>query len=154
MAFGTPRTFHKRFKFLFEIDDFSFFGFQKVSELKCSVAKIEYYEGGAILPNKSLGRGQVEDITVERGATADGDLYNWFEECIDQVSQIGLVEPNYKRDGDIVQLDRDGSELRRWTCTGLAPIEFVAGMWDNEADENVIESSKLMMDTFAKTSGQ
>jgi phage tail-like protein len=154
MAFGTPRTFHKKFKFVFEIDDFSFFGFQKCSELSAEIAKIEYFEGGALLPNKSLGRVTVADLTIERAATADGDLWNWFSEGADMVSQTGLVEPNYKRDGDIVQLDRDGSELRRWTCTGLAVTKFVAGAWDNEADENVIESATLMLDTFDKTSGQ
>ena len=154
MTFGTPRSFHKKFKFLFEIDQFGFFGFQKVSELSAEIAKIEYFEGGALLPNKSLGRGTVPDITVSRGATTDGDLWTWFKQCMDQVTQQGLTEPNYKRDGDIVQLDRDGTELRRWTCTGLAPIKFVAGEWDNEADENVIESASLMLDTFDKTSGQ
>ena len=154
MAFGTPRTFHKKFKFLFEIDDFSFFGFQKCSELSAEIAKIEYYEGGALLPNKSLGRGTVADVTIERAATADGDLWNWFSECIDLVTQTGLVEPAYKRDGDLVQLDRDGSELRRWTTTGMVPIKFVAGAWDNEADENVMESATIMIDTFDKTSGQ
>jgi len=153
MAFGQPRTFHKKFKFLFEIDRFSFFGFQKCSELSAEIAKIEYFEGGALIPNKDLGRITVADITIERAATADGDLWNWFKQCANMVSQTGLVSPQYKRDGDLVQQDRDGSELRRWTTTNLAPTKFVAGDWDNEADENVIEKATLMLDTFDKTLG-
>lgn len=148
MAFGTPRSFHKKFKFVFEIDGFDFFGFQKCSELSAEIAKIEYYEGGALLPDKSPGRVKVSDVTIERAATSDNDLFSWFKEVVDQVSQKGLVDPGYKRNGDPVQLDRDGTELRRWACTGLWPTKFVAGDWDNNADENVIEKSTLSMDTF------
>lgn len=153
MAFGTPRSFHKKFKFQFEIDNFNFFGFQKCSELSAEIAKIEYYEGGALIPDKSPGRVTVSDMTIQRAATMDNDLFAWFKQVVDMVAQQGLVDPQYKRDGDVLQLDRDGSELRRWTCSGLWPNKFVAGDWDNEADENVIESATLSMDTFDKTFG-
>jgi phage tail-like protein len=153
MAFGTPRSFHKKFKFLYEIDGFSFFGFQKCSELSAEIAKIEYHEGGAILPDKSPGRVTVADLTIERAATADEDMFTWFKQVANLVSQSGLVEPEFKRDGDLMQLDRDGTELRGWTTAGLWPTKFVAGSWDNEADENVIESMVLAMDTFDKTAG-
>lgn len=153
MAFGTLRSFHKKFKFLFEIDGFNFFGFQKCSELSAEIAKIEYFEGGAVIPDKSPGRVTVSDLTVERAATADNDLFAWFKEVVDMVSQQGLVDPAYKRNGDVVQLDRDGTELRRWGCTNLWPFKFVAGEWDNEADENVIEKASLALDTFDKVAG-
>ena len=41
-----------------------------------------------------------------------------------------------------------GSTLRRWSLTGVWPVKFVAGAWDNEADENVIESVTLTYDFF------
>jgi phage tail-like protein len=53
---GTPRTFHKKFKFVVEIDQFQSAGFQKCSELSVEVANIEYHEGGSLIPNKSPGR--------------------------------------------------------------------------------------------------
>jgi hypothetical protein len=40
---GTPRSFHKKFKFVVEIDDVAYAGFQKCSELSVEVAKIEHY---------------------------------------------------------------------------------------------------------------
>lgn len=153
MAIGTPRSFHKKFKFVFEIDDFNFFGFQKCSELSAEIAKIEYFEGGALIANKSPGRINVPDITIERGATSDGDMWNWFKEVADMASQLGEVDDDYKREGDMLQQDRDGSELRRWTLNRLWPSKFVAGEWDNEADENVIEKSTLVLDSFDKTFG-
>jgi hypothetical protein len=47
---------------------------------------------------------------------------------------------NYKRNLDVVQQDRDGVTLRRWSLSRAWPIKFVAGEWDNESDENIIES--------------
>jgi hypothetical protein len=57
---------------------------------------------------------------------------------------------NYKRNLDIVQQDRDGVTLRRWSLSRAWPVKFVAGEWDNESDENVIESVTLTYDFFER----
>ncbi len=145
---GTPRTFHKKFKFLVEIDGVTSAGFQKCSELSVEVANIQYFEGGALVPHKSPGRLTFADVTLERGATSDRDLLDWFSQVADAAANTGLNEPDFKRNLDIVQQDRDGSTLRRWSLTGAWPVKFVAGEWDNEADENVIESVTLTYDFF------
>ncbi len=145
---GTPRTFHKKFKFIVEIDGVASAGFQKCSELSVEVANVEYHEGGTLIPNKSPGRLKFADVTLERGATKDHDLFDWMEEVADASANAGLVEPKFKRNLDIVQQDRDGSTLRRWSLSGAWPTKFVAGAWDNEADENVIESVTLTFDFF------
>lgn len=145
---GTPRTFHKRFAFLVEIDGLTSAGFQKCSELSVEIANIEYYEGGALIPNKSPGRLKFADVTLERGATKDQDLFDWFSELVDAASNTGLVEPRFKRNLHILQQDRDASTLRRWAVWGAWPTKFVAGAWDNESDENVIESITLTFDYF------
>jgi len=145
---GTPRTFHKKFKFVVEIDQFQSAGFQKCSELSVEVANIEYHEGGSLIPSKSPGRLKFADVTLQRGATKDQDLFDWMSEVADAAANAGLVEPKFKRNVDLVQQDRDGSTLRRWSLSGAWPIKFVAGAWDNEADENVIESVTLTYDFF------
>ena len=38
--------------------------------------------------------------------------------------------------------------LRRWSLSRAWPIKFVSGEWDNESDENVIESVTLTYDFF------
>lgn len=63
-------------------------------------------------------------------------------------SGLGLADVNYKRNLDIVQQDRDGTTLRRWSLSRAWPVKFVAGDWDNESDENVIESVTLTYDFF------
>ncbi|MCG8416632.1 MAG: phage tail protein [Proteobacteria bacterium] len=148
MTLGTPRTFHKKFKFVVEIDGFAFAGFQKMSELSVEVAKIEYFEGGKLIPNKSPGRLTFSDVTLERGAAQDVDMYTWMRETADAASGIGLVEPQFKRNLELVQQERDDTPLRRWSLVNAWPMKFVAGDWDNEADEVVIESLTLTYDFF------
>jgi phage tail-like protein len=148
MIVGTPRTFHKKFLFVVEVDGFSSASFQKASELSIEAAKVEHWEGGSIIPNKSPGRLTFADVTLERGATQDEDLYKWFLDVANAASGLGLVDPFFKREADLVQKDRDGATLRRWTLHGCWPTKFVAGAWDNTADENVIESVTLAYDYF------
>ena len=145
---GTPRTFHKKFKYVVEIDGFTYAGFQKCSELSVEVANVQYFEGGSLIPNKSPGRLTFADVTLERGATRDHDLFDWFQDVAITSSGLGLPDVVYKRNLDIVQQDRDGVTLRRWTLVRAWPVKFVAGEWDNESDENVIESVTLTYDFF------
>jgi len=104
--------------------------------------------GGSLIPNKSPGRLTFTDVTLERGATTDLDMFNWFSEVAATASRLGAIEPEFKRNLDIVQQDRDGGTLRRWSLNNAWPTKFVAGDWDNEADENVIESVTLTYDFF------
>ncbi len=41
-------------------------GFAKCSELSAEVAKVEYHEGGSLIPFKSPGRLTFSDVTLER----------------------------------------------------------------------------------------
>jgi phage tail-like protein len=145
---GAARTFHKKFKFIVEIDGLGSAAFQKCSELSVEVANIEYHEGGALIPNKSPGKLKFADVTLERGATQDLDFYVWLLSVADASANVGLVEPAFKRNGRILQQDRDGSTLRPWELYNAWPIKYVAGAWDNEADENVIETLTLTFDYF------
>jgi phage tail-like protein len=150
---GTPRTFHKKFKYVVEIDGVASANFQKCSELSAEIGKTEYHEGGALIPDKSPGRVAFADVTLERGACSDHDLYDWFVECVDAAAGSGVLDPQYKRGVDIVQQDRDGSELRRWRLANAWPMKFVAGDWDNESDDNVIEKLTFTYDYFELATG-
>ena len=145
---GSPRSHHHRAKFLVEVDDLGHAGFSKASEISAEVAKVEHWESGSSIPNKSPGRLTFADVTLERGATQDRDLFDWFQDVASMSSGLGLAGEGYKRGVDIIQKDRDGTTLRRWTLSKAWPIKFVAGEWDNESDEVVIESVTLTFDTF------
>ncbi len=143
---GNPRSFHNTCRFIVEIDDVGHAGFQKCSELSVEVANVLYFEGGSGIPNKSPGRLTFADVTLERGTTQDRDLFDWFQDLAITSISLGLADVNYKRNLDIVQQDRDGRTLRRWSLSRARPVKFVAGDWDNEIDENVIESVTLTHD--------
>ena len=143
-----PRSFAKKHKFVVEVDDLGHSGFQKCSELSVECAAVLHWEGGSLIPNKSPGRLTFSDVTLERGATQDRDLFDWFQDVAITSSGLGLTDPAYKRSVDIVQQDRDGTTLRRWSLSRAWPVKFVAGDWDNEADENVIEAVTLTYDFF------
>ncbi|MCZ2135320.1 MAG: phage tail protein, partial [Burkholderiales bacterium] len=52
---------------------------------------------------------------LERGATQDRDLFDWFQDVAITSSGLGLTDVNYKRNLDVVQQDCDGVTLRRWS---------------------------------------
>jgi hypothetical protein len=64
---------------------------------------------------------------------------------------VGALEPGYRKDLKIFQLDRDGSMAnapRVWKVRGSWITKFSAGDWDNTADEVVIETLTLCFDYF------
>lgn len=154
------RTFHHKYKFLVEIEGIRSAAFSKCSELEAEIAKIEHYEGGALRPHKMPGRVTVPDITLERGACVDNDLYKWFKETVDLKRQIGKKDVGhgqvggFRRNFRIIQLDRDDSELRSWIVAGAWPDKMTAGDWDNDADEVVIEKITLSIDWFEEEKNQ
>jgi phage tail-like protein len=149
---GLPRTFDKKFAFLLNIDGFGWAGFTKCSELKVDVAQVKQYEGGTLLAQKSAGRADYADISLERGATrGDIDMYTWMSMVIAGPANMGVKEMAYKRHADLLQLDRDGEILKRYSIFWAWPTSFSAGDWDNNADENVIEKLTLAYDYFIRT---
>jgi phage tail-like protein len=143
---GEPTRYFHKYRFVVEIDDFARAIWAKCSELSAEIAKIEQWEGGALTAHKEPGRVTFTDVTLERGTTSDEDCYDWFKEVVEVYRDAGQVSPNYYRNVDIVQIDRAGNEVRRWTLEEAWPTKFVAGDWDNEADEVTLESITL---TFA-----
>jgi len=153
---GTPRVFQKKFSFIVEIEGFTSAAFTKMSAIEAEIAKVEQWQGGTLISDKSPGRVTTSDVTLERGVSSRNfDMWNWWLDVVrmsagvgDGGSGLGLVDPFYKRQVELIQLDRSGAELRSWTLEGAWPTKMVVGDWDNEADENVIEMLTLTFDTF------
>ncbi|MDI3548127.1 MAG: hypothetical protein PWR10_1779 [Halanaerobiales bacterium] len=146
---GRARKFHDKFKFLVEIDGIVQTGFQKAGPLRGGVEVIEHYEGGALLPDKSPGKGKFEDITLEYGATENLEIYEWFKNVLDAAQETGGTDQDeYKRNLSIIEQDRAGREVGRWDVYGAWPKEFEAGDWDNTANEKLIRKVILVIDYF------
>lgn len=149
MIVGQPKHFHRKYKFQLEVTGFAQpLQFATCSDLKASVAKIEYYEGGMIVPYKEPGRMTFDDITCERAVTNDEGLYSWLVDTANAAQNKGHISNGYKRSGNIVQYDRDNELLRAWSVWGLWPVSFTGGSWDNNSDEFTMESVTLALDYF------
>jgi len=129
--------------------------FQTCSELSKEIAKIEYWEGGSIIPWKVPGRTTYTDITLERGASTSRAFYDYAVKVSNEAGgayQFTRGEGeniDYREDLTIEQLDRDSRTIKRaWLVKNSFPVKFVAGDWDNTADEVVIESMTFTLDYF------
>ena len=147
---GTVPKYDHRYRFVVEIDDFTSFKFMTCSDLKASLGEVVVKEGGTMVPHKEPGTMTFDDITLERGVTTNQEVYEWFKQTANAVKDTGLASPDYLRNLDIVQLDRDGSELKRWTCEQCWPKEFTAGSWDNDAEEAVVETLVISINKFKR----
>lgn len=145
MTVGSPRSYYKKFNFIVRIDGFSYFGFATCSELGHEVDVVSHREGGALLPDQTPGLVTVPNITLTRGATKDQEMHEWAKEVVDFSKNAGLVDPKYARDIDITQQDRDGKAIKRWTAKECWPRKYVAGDWDGNASEVVIEQMELVV---------
>lgn len=143
---GSPRSFHKRFKFRVEIDGLGSAAFRTCSDIAVEFGEVAHREGGTLIPDKTPGLATVDDVTLERGATMDRDMYDWMLQVANIAANGGEVDYRYKRMAELIQYDRDNSVLRRWRLHNCWLKRFVAGAWDNEADENVIETAVLAYD--------
>jgi phage tail-like protein len=146
---GEARTIHQKFNFLVQIDGITHAAFQDMSELSAEWTETQYYEGGAVIPDSQPARLTVAETTLQRGAaTGDNELYNWWQETASAVTGGGSPSPNFKRNLDVIQLDKDGAELRRWTLYNAWIKKYVAGAWDNTSDDANLEAITLRFDYF------
>jgi phage tail-like protein len=152
---GQARTYHKQFRFQVQIDGLDYAGFQSCSELSSEFAETAHYEGGTIIPDKSPGRMTFDDVTLQRGVTGDNQLYEWHLQVGSAADDAVANLPDaYKRQVDICQYDLQGQRvIRRWRLTNAWPKRYVAGSWDNDSDENVVEQLVLAYDYFFKVEG-
>ncbi len=149
---GSVKSFDKKFLFQVFIDGFLSASFSKMSRLKATINKTVHREGGAILPHKSPGLADFDDVTLERGATrANFDCYLWFKSALNGPADVGLKEVAIKRHLDVIQRDRDGEIIKRWSLFNAWPVSFSPGEWDNSSDDVVIEELVLAYDYFEKT---
>lgn len=161
---GAPRSFVKKFAYSVEIDGVAHAGFNKFSEPKASFDKIEWREGGSLIPSKSPGLMNFDDVTLERGAVSlDNDLYDWFRQTgnaalgiatnAGDARGLGANDNGYKRNLDVIQRDRDGTILHRWRFFNAWIVEYMPGDWDNDSSEVSVEKVVLTYDYFEKTTG-
>lgn len=152
---GGQRPIHPKHQFRVEISGQEVAGFQKCSELSAELAKIEYWEGGNLIPWKCPGRMTFTDITLETGACNDRQFYQWLVDTGNAAvggyprRGSGLSTPDYMRNLEVIQLDRDAlTPLKRWFVRNAWIQKYSGGDWDATTDEAVVEMLTLTFDFF------
>jgi len=128
--------------------------FRICTELSAELQKVVVRHGGSPLPFKMPGKVTFNDVTLERGATDSGRMFQWFAQAAVAGgaiggTRLGKVGGPFRRRVTIIEQDRGRATLNRWYLANAFPVKFVAGEWDNESDDFTIESTTLTYDYFA-----
>jgi phage tail-like protein len=98
---------YKAFNFRVEIDGIARAAFSEVGGLESETAVIEYRVGGEPHTVRKLpGLTKYANLVLRRGITNDAELWNWRQSAVQ-----GNVD---RRNGSIILLDDDGTEVVRW----------------------------------------
>lgn len=144
----------KVFRFTVEIDGMARAGFMECAGLERTTEEAEYREGGDNeTPKKSAGLSKFGDLTLKRGQVLDegqNDFLNWAMEVHDVASKGGS-QRDYRRDIDIVQYERGGTEVARWRVYETWPKKYKPfGDLNGLGNENSIQELVLANEGFEK----
>jgi phage tail-like protein len=147
---GTPVIWWHKYKFIIEIDGVVRAAFTTCSELNIEAANVAHREGGRLQPHNAPGTVTFPEITLTRGQTDDFDLYNWFKDTFDAAAGTGLDTPDIYRTFDIIQQNRKGEAVERYTVYDAYARTYGGGDWDNNADEVRMESVTVQPDRWER----
>jgi phage tail-like protein len=119
-----------------EIDGIARATFQEVSGFDSTIDVIEHREGGEnTTPRKLPGMTKYSNIVLKWGMTDDVELYTWHRQAV-----LGNVE---RKNGSIVALDRQGSEVARWNFFNAWPTKYDGPDFNAEGNDAAVETLEL-----------
>lgn len=147
---GEARRFDLKYRFKVQIDGIGSARFKSCSELAATFGEAVLWQGGAMISEKETTRLTFADITLERGASRDIDLWAWFKMGGDAAADIGLPSSATRRHGSITQYDRAGVAVERHDIFDAACKEYSTGDWDNDSDDFRMERVVLSIRFFER----
>lgn len=148
---GNPRQKHQ---FNVLIDGFESAWFEKAQLPEVEVETDEFNPAGSVRATKFAGRAKIGDATLEKGMMADAaDLaaWEWLKTAVNtEAGELG--DPaKYKKDIEIVHVDRVGRPIQRWTCKGAFVKKVGTSDGEGGSSEHVIETLTLSVDDVQVT---
>ena len=150
---GTPRLIKQKSRFIVRVEAASgralVAGFATCSELSAETQVSSQRFGGSMLATKTPSLVDVTDITLERGATQNADLWLWFAQTVAPTPVIGGIGLGHVKWVDIIEQDRDRSTLNKWRLLNAFPSKYAGSLgWDNDSSDYTMESITLTFDLF------
>lgn len=124
------------FNFIVELDGIATAAFSEVTGLDSTIDVIEYREGGRnTTPLKLPGMTKYSNIVLKRGMTDNVELFEWHRQAV-----LGNLQ---RRNGSIIVLDRQGSEVARWNFVNAWPTKYDAPDFNASGNEVAVETLEL-----------
>ena len=130
----------QQFRFRVEIEGVSELGFQRVSGLETEYEVAEYREGGFDHTHKLPGIEQTNPVTLERGATSNRELYDWYRSMLYEGAERTTVS--------IIELDYAGNEVKRYVLSNAWASQFTAPEMDGTSSEVAVESVEIQYESL------
>lgn len=133
---------YRNFRYLIEIDGFASAGFNKMSGLEMETDVFEYREGGENTTVRKLpGQTKFNPIVLERGATFNQDMFNWFQSIHAYGTTPGLSIA--RKTVTIVLIGHKDKRLNEKTLQNCWPSKWAWADLDAKSNEALIESITL-----------
>ena len=127
----------RNFNFLVEIDGVTVAGFSECSGLGAETDVIEYRDGSDKQGIRKLpGLQRYPSIVLKRGITGDKSFWQWWKSARD-----GQVD---RRNGSIVLLDADRTEVARWNFLNGWPRKWEGPALNAKGNLVAIETVEIV----------
>lgn len=143
MPIGKPEAPLQKQMFLVSIDGIPNgpLGFSKAGPFKTTRGESSYRPGGQKISEKRHNSTNFEDITIERAASRDNSLYDWFE------SHSRADDP---RSMTVEQLDDAGNSVVLYRIEEARPKEYQGGDPDASSEDVDMETMVLSVRSWER----
>jgi phage tail-like protein len=128
---------YRAFNFRIELDNTSVASFRECSGLTLTTDPVDYREGTDIplSPRKLTGMTKFSNITMKRGYTQNEDLWNWYKNVLNGVSD--------RRNGAVVLQDEEHNDVLRWNFTNAWVCKWEGAMMNATSNDVAIETIEI-----------
>lgn len=134
----TPREDpYRAFNFRVELDNTSVAGFRECGGLTLTTDAVDYREGNdaPLSVRKLTGLRKYSNITMKRGYTQNEDLWKWYKNVVNGVSD--------RRSGAIVLQDEEHKDVLRWNFENGWICKWEGAVMNATSNDVAIESIEI-----------
>lgn len=128
----------QQFRFKIEIEGISDMGFTRMSGLEDELEIAEYREGGFSSTHKLPGIETTGTVTLEKGATRDMQLYNWYLDALCRNNT-----DDFRKTVTVIETDHAGEEVRRHVLYEAWASKFTRPELDATSSEVAIDTIEI-----------
>jgi phage tail-like protein len=143
---GNPRQKHQ---FTVRVDGFDAAWFEEATIPAVELETDSFNPAGSVRATKFAGRATFEDASLKKGMPSDSSdmiAWNWLTTANNtEAGELG--DPTvYKKDIEIVHVDRVGQPIQTWTLKGAWVKKIEWGDNSGASSEHVVETITLSLD--------